>query len=324
MERRRLGRTGLEVSPIALGGAPFGYVQRSRDWDPGSTAGQATTDATINAALDSGINYIDTAPAYGDGQSETLIGRAIRTRRDECVLASKAWYELDRTGVRDSVHRSLERLQTSHIDILQIHGRMYSTAEVNHVLYGGPLDALVELQEAGDIGHIGITTEEPWSVLPFLRFDPIEVYQIGYNIIYQGAALHFLPEAVEADVGVVTMRTLTSGVFEHQTRVLAPEWLRGQNPYEVALKFVLADSRVHSGIIGMRWPEEVRRNVELVETWHAPVDLAASPRLTREVYEAEDAGGRTSLGTSERMSATGATAAKAWAATHGRTDAGLG
>jgi aryl-alcohol dehydrogenase-like predicted oxidoreductase len=304
MERRRLGRTGLEVSPIALGGAPFGYVQRSRDWDPGSAAGQATTAATINTALESGINYIDTAAAYGDGQSETLIGRAIRTRRDECVLASKAWFELDRAGIRDSVHRSLQRLQTSHIDILQIHGRMYSAADVSHVLHGGPLDALVELREAGDIGHIGITTEEPWSVLPFLQFDAIEIYQIGYNIIYQGAALHFLPEAVEADVGVVTMRTLTSGVFEHQARVLAPEWLTVQDPYEVALKFVLADSRVHSGIVGMRWPEEVRRNVELVESWHAPVDVAALPGLTREVYEAEDESGCTRPAASEGQVAT--------------------
>jgi len=293
MERRRLGRTGLEVSAIALGGAPFGYDQPSRDWDPGSEGGQATTAATIHAALDSGINYIDTAPAYGDGQSEALIGAAIRTRRDECVLASKVWYELDRAAVRDSVHQSLRRLQTSHIDILQIHGRMYSATDVNDLVHGGPLDALVELRDAGDIGHIGITTEEPWSVMPFLEFDPIEVYQIGYNIIYQGAALHFLPEAVEADVGVVTMRTLTSGVFEHQTRVLAPQWLSAEDPYEVALKFVLADSRVHSGIVGMRWPEEVRRNVELVESWRPPVDVAELPRLTREVYQAEDDSART-------------------------------
>jgi len=65
------------------------------------------------------------------------------------------------------VHTSLKRLNTDRIDIVQVHGRMYSQAEVDHIL-GGPLDALRELKAAGRIGHIGITTEEPFSVLPFL------------------------------------------------------------------------------------------------------------------------------------------------------------
>jgi aryl-alcohol dehydrogenase-like predicted oxidoreductase len=288
VNRRRLGSTGLDVSPIALGGAPFGYVQRSRQWDPTTDEGRDLATATINRALDQGINYIDTAPAYGDGLSETLIGRVMSTRRDECVLASKAWWELDRAGVLDSVRASLERLQTSHIDVLQIHGRFYSAADVEHIVHGGPLDALMALREAGDIGHVGITTEEPWSVLPFLEFEAFEVYQIGYNLIYQGAALHFLPAAMDAGVGVVTMRTMTSGVFEHQARALAPELLEACDPYELALRFVLAESRVHSGIVGMRWPHEVEANVELVDGWHGVADVAALPRLTREVYEAED------------------------------------
>ena len=77
-----------------------------------------------------GINYLDTAPAYGNGYSETLVGEVMKTRRKDCVLASKVWYELDHQGVIDSVHASLKRLQTDHIDILQIHGRMYTPAEV--------------------------------------------------------------------------------------------------------------------------------------------------------------------------------------------------
>lgn len=288
MLKRTLGRTGLQVSPIAIGGAAFTYVQQSTGWDPTSDAGRKVVHQTLNTALDRGINYVDTAPAYGNGYSETLVGEVMKTRREDCVLASKVWYELDHRGVIDSVDSSLTRLQTDHIDLLQIHGRMYTPAEVDHILNGGPLDALLELREAGKIGHIGITTEEPWTVIPFLDHEAVEVYQIAYNIIYQAAARHFLIEAAKVNAGVVTMRTMTSGIFQREAAFLAPEWQSARDLYEVALKFVLSDSRVHAGIVGMRWPEEVDRNVELLENWEPPTDFAAMPRLTFEVYKADD------------------------------------
>jgi aryl-alcohol dehydrogenase-like predicted oxidoreductase len=288
VQKRKLGRTGLEVSPIAIGGAAFTYVQQSTGWDPMSEEGRKVVHATLNAALDQGINYVDTAPAYGNGYSETLVGEVMKTRRQDCVLASKVWYEHDRQGVIDSVEQSLTRLQTDHIDILQVHGRMYTPAEVEHILHGGPLEALVELREAGKIGHIGVTTEEPWTVIPFLQHEAVEVYQIAYNIIYQAAARHFLIEAAKVDAGVVTMRTMTSGIFQREAALLAPEWQSARDLYEVALKFVLSDSRVHAGIVGMRWPDEVKQNVDLLAGWEPTVDFATMPRLTFEVYKADD------------------------------------
>lgn len=213
----------------------------------------------------------------------------MKTRRRDCVLASKVWYELDHQGVIDSVHASLKRLQTDYIDIMQVHGRMYTPTAVEHVLHGGPLDALLALREAGTIGHIGITSEEPWTVIPFLEREAIEVYQIAYNIVYQAAARHFLIEAGKANAGVVTMRTMTSGIFQREISLLAPEWPAAHDPYDVALKFVLSDSRVHAGIVGMRWPHEVEQNVRLLDGWEPPVDFATMPRLTFEVYNAEDA-----------------------------------
>jgi aryl-alcohol dehydrogenase-like predicted oxidoreductase len=289
MKKRLLGRTGLEVSPIAIGGAAFTYVHKSQGWDPLSEDGRKVVYATINKALDSGINYVDTAPAYGNGYSETLVGEVMKTRRKDCVLASKVWYELDHAGVVNSVHDSLERLQTDHIDIMQIHGRMYTPAEVQHILTGGPLDALLKLRQAGKIGHIGITTEEPWTVIPFLAKNDIEVYQIAYNFIYQAAARHFLIEAAKVNAGVVSMRTMTSGILQLEASFLAPEWQDAHDLYDVALKFVLSDSRVHAGILGVRWPEEVEKNVLVAETWVPPIDFATMPRLTFEVYKAEDA-----------------------------------
>ena len=288
MKKRKLGRTGLDVSPIAIGGSAFTYVHSAKGWDPTTQEGRNRVYAMLNKALDRGINYIDTAPAYGQGLSETLIGDLMKTRRKDCVMASKVWYELGHQEVIDSVHASLKRLQTEHIDILQIHGRMYTPAEVQHILKGGPLDALLELKAAGKIGHIGITTEEPWSVIPFLAYDAFEVFQVAYNFIYQAAARHFLTEAGKVNAGVVSMRTMTSGVLQREAAVLAPQWTE-QELYEVALKFVLSDSRVHSGIVGMRWPDEVNQNARIVEQWQAPVDFATMPRLTFEVFKAEDA-----------------------------------
>jgi aryl-alcohol dehydrogenase-like predicted oxidoreductase len=288
MLKRKLGRTGLEVSAIAIGGASFAYEHQTQGWNPFSDDGRKVVIETLNSCLDSGINYIDTAPAYGNGYSETLIGEVMKARRKECVLASKVWYELSYKGVINSVHDSLTRLQTDFIDIMQIHGRMYTPAEVDHIINGGPLDALMKMGQAGKIGHIGITTEEPWTVLPFLSNECFEVYQVAYNFIYQSAARHFLIEAAKVNAGVVSMRTMTSGILQREASYLAPQW-SAQELYEVALKFVLSDSRVHSGICGMRWPKEVAQNVALVEGFAPPVDFASMPRLTSEVYKSEDA-----------------------------------
>jgi aryl-alcohol dehydrogenase-like predicted oxidoreductase len=170
-----------------------------------------------------------------------------------------------------------------------LHGRWFSAKEVDHVINGGPLEALVKLREQGTIGHIGVTSEEPWTVIPFLAHKDIEVYQIAYNIIYQAAARHFLLQASDAGVGVVTMRTMTSGIFQREAGVLAPEWQAAHDLYDVALKFVLSDSRVHAGIVGMRWPHEVEHNVKLIDSWEPAVDFADMPRVTFGVYRADDA-----------------------------------
>ncbi len=85
------------------------------------------------------------------------------------------------------------------------------------------------------------------------------------------------------------MRTMTFGIFQREMSFLAPEWQAAHDLYEVALKFVLSDSRVHAGIVGMRWPREVEQNVRLLDGWEPPVDFATMPRLTFAVYRAEDA-----------------------------------
>lgn len=290
MKLRTLGRTGLDVSPIAVGGAAFTYVDPRSGWNPKSEDGRKIVYETLNTALDNGVTYLDTAPAYGDGYSETLFGEVMKTRRNDCVLASKVWYDLDAQGVEDSIHASLTRLNTDHIDVMQIHGRIYTPDEIEHVM-SVVVPTLVKLREAGKIGHIGITSEEPFCLMPFLKNDDIAMYQIAYNLIYQAAARHFLIEAAEKNVGVVTMRTMTSGILQHEMKHLAPGLDEHCNLYEATLRFVLSDSRVHVGIVGPRWPNEILENIRIAESWKPPYDFAEVPRLTFKVYEAEQSAG---------------------------------
>ena len=84
------------------------------------------------------------------------------------------------------------------------------------------------------------------------------------------------------------MRTMTSGVLQREMSMLAPQ-IPAQDLYDLALRFVLSDSRVHAGIVGMRWPEEVERNAQIVEQWQPPVDFATLPRLTGEGFKVDDA-----------------------------------
>ena len=290
METVRFGNTGLTVSRLGLGGYPFGGVNTAHDWDPFTPAGGAVAIATIHRALDRGITYIDTAPSYGDGNSERLIGEVMRTRRDECVLATKVgWQGLDKRAVIASVEASLRRLQTDHVDVIQVHGGMFTDADRDHILTGGPLAALQELRDSGKVRFIGLTAEEPWTARPFLDTGRFDMVQIAYNLIYQAAALHLLRDTAERGTGVVSMRSMTSGIFQRLVGQLAPEWQQGRDVYTVCLQFLLADPRVHVVNVGMRWPGEVDRNVRIVEEFAAPLDVSQLPRLTAGIYRAEDA-----------------------------------
>lgn len=295
MHKIRFGRTGLQVTRIALGGYPFGGVNKARDWDPFSLEGRAIAISTVHAALDAGINYIDTAPGYGNGNSEVIVGAAMQGRRDQAFIATKVGYRgLSAQDVTASVEGSLRRLRTDVIDVIQFHGGMYEPEDVTHILHDGLLEALVALRERGQVRFIGFTVEEPWTARPLLASGLFDVIQVRYNLIYQSAALHVLNEAQQSDLGVAVMRPMTSGILQRLASYLAPEWQAAHDLYDTALKFVLSDSRVHVANVGMRWPEEVSRNVAVVESFDPPFDMAQLPRWTAEIYRTDD---ETNLGT---------------------------
>jgi aryl-alcohol dehydrogenase-like predicted oxidoreductase len=287
VEYRTFGRTGLRVSRIGLGGFPFGGVNRAVGWDPWTPEGRRTAVATIHRALERGVNYLDTAPSYGDGNSEEIVGEALAGRRDGVVLATKCgWKGLTPSQVVESVRGSLRRLRTGYVDLMQFHGGMFEPADVRHIL-DELVPALERLRDDGQIRFLGFTVEEPWTARPLIASGRFDAVQLRYNLIYQGAALHALPEARAAGMGVAVMRPMTSGILQRELRFLQPGW-SSRDVYATALRFVLADSRVDVANVGMRWPDEVDRNVELAESFAPPVDMAEVPRLTAGIYRAED------------------------------------
>nr|WP_239566147.1 aldo/keto reductase [Paenibacillus sacheonensis] len=252
--------------------------------------GRQTAISTIHAALDAGINYVDTAPSYGNGHSESIIGEVMRTRRDECFLATKVTaHGQDKAAVIRSVEESLKRLQCDHVDVIQFHGGTYSGTDTKHILNEGPLDALLTLREQGKVRWLGLTTEDAYSALDLMDTGMFSLVQVNYSLIYQSASLHLLDQAKDKGIGVAVMRPMTSGILQRLLGQLEPRWIEAADPYEVCLKFVLSDSRVGVINVGMRWPHEVQQNVELVNRYEPSFDIAELPRLTAKIYQTDDA-----------------------------------
>ncbi|HEX2513551.1 MAG TPA: aldo/keto reductase [Chloroflexota bacterium] len=291
MEQRDFGGTGLRVSPIGLGGYPFGGVNRAAGWDPFTPEGRRTAIATIHRAFERGIDYVDTAPGYGDGNSESLFGEALAQDgyRRRVTLATKCPWARSGQAVTASVEASLRRLGTDVIDVIQLHGGMFRPEDVRHILEEGPLEALRRLRQQGKVRFLGFTCEEPWTARPLIACGAFDVAQLRYNLIYQGAALHALDEARAAGLGVAVMRPLTSGILQRTLRFLQPQWPEAEVT-RLALAYVLADSRVHVANVGMRWPHEVDQNVDLAESFRPPpgFDVATLPRMTAGIYRAAD------------------------------------
>ncbi len=289
MKKRRFGNTDMDVFPIALGGYPFSGVNRAQGWDPYAQEGKKEAVRTVHAALDAGINYIDTAPGYGNGHSESIIGEATASRRHECYIATKCPWTGGKDDVLRSVEQSLERLKTDYVDVLQLHGGRFTPEEQTHILEEGPLEGLLEAKRRGLTRYIGVTAEEAWTAIPLVKAEVFDVFQVCYNLIRQSAGQHFLDETSSRGLAVCAMRPMTSGMFQRQLEALAPTWLENGEAYRVCLSFILSDSRVHMANVGMRWAREILQNVEFVRAFTPAYDIADTPRLTQKIYETDDA-----------------------------------
>jgi aryl-alcohol dehydrogenase-like predicted oxidoreductase len=280
MQYRTLGRTGLQVSEIGFGGAPTGIAHYLECWDSAAALERSSVVRAIRRGLDLGLNYLDTAPGYGAGLGEEIFGEAIAGRRDEVVLATKTGAR-DPTGIVESVEQSLRRLGTDRIDVLQFHGGWYPAEDVEKILRQGGLETYEQLREQGKARFLGFTAEGPsGGVTELIATDAFDVMQCRYNLLFQHPCdfineAGIIREAKARNMGVVTMRTLTSGDFQRLMHLSFPQMTAGLDLNRFLLNFVLSNPLVDVALVGMRRPEEVEANNALSEDVAARLDLKA-------------------------------------------------
>jgi aryl-alcohol dehydrogenase-like predicted oxidoreductase len=212
MNRRPLGaRSGLEVSEIGLGlwavsGSEWGVVQDQDNL------------AAIEAALESGVNFFDTADVYGGGHSEELLGRAIQTRREAFVVATKiGWIDFDERADRsqyDSVDKlvagvegSLRRLGTDRIDVIQCH---VDYPEPNTPVF---IEGFRRLKDAGTVRAWGVSTSDLDHLLRFNANGDCDVLQTDYSILNRTAEAELFPYCQEHGIGVIVRGPLAMGLL---------------------------------------------------------------------------------------------------------------
>jgi len=275
MQYRKLGRTDIEISEVGFGGAPLGIRNYLEEWDPDSAKTERVVQRALEEALECGYNFFDTAAAYGDGRSEELIGSMLADNHDECYVATKTplpgntfrgggWTSVTSEYVFEQTEQSLDRLQVDSIDLLQVHGEVYTQAD-RDAIFESVVPAYEQLRADGDVDHFGITLQSAMGIEEIIRSDAFDVLQIRYNVIYQEPFDTFLDMTREHDIGVLVMRPMTSGIFQQFMRSIdagVPE----EHLYEQCLRFVLSDPRISSAVVGMRRASEVRANEAVSES----------------------------------------------------------
>jgi aryl-alcohol dehydrogenase-like predicted oxidoreductase len=208
MNYRTLGKTGAQVSDIGFGA-----------WAIGGSWGSVDDDesiAALHAAIDGGVNFIDTADVYGDGRSERLIAQALRERREEIFVATKAGRRLNPhtaegyngENLTRFVERSLQNLQTDCLDLVQLH------CPPTDAYYQPELfQAMDEMVTAGKIKQYGVSVEKVEEALKAIEYPGVSTVQIIFNIFRQRPAQLFFEQAQKRNVGVIVRVPLASGLL---------------------------------------------------------------------------------------------------------------
>jgi aryl-alcohol dehydrogenase-like predicted oxidoreductase len=257
MELRILGRTGVRVSAFCLGTMMLGRWG-NRDHDEG--------ERIIRAALDGGINFVDTADVYSAGESEEIVGRALRSRRDEVVLATKVHGRMgegpnergnSRLWIMRAVEASLRRLDTDHIDLYQVH-RPDPETDLEETL-----GALTDLVRQGKIRYAGCSTFPAWQVVEShwiserRGLERFVCEQPPYSIFVRHAERDVFPMARRHGMGVIVWSPLNGGW-------LAGRYRRGQDvPADSRAERYKERGRLHDRFDLQRDPPQ--RKLDLVE-----------------------------------------------------------
>jgi uncharacterized protein len=233
---RPLGSTGVTVPIIGYGTAPLGKDEITRQH----------AVRCLNHAIDAGITYLDTSPDYG---SEPHVGEVMRTRRKEVFLATKV-NRRSRRGVMDELKESLQRLQTDHVDLIQVHA-VNAWADLQEALApDGAIAALEEARRQGLARFIGITGHARPEILGHALTEyPFDTVLCALGVgdrLVTSPETFMLPRAVERNAGVIAMKVLGHG--EYPDRALA-------------LRYSLGLPGVSVAILGMNSPDQVNENV---------------------------------------------------------------
>ena len=211
MEYRKLG--GLEVSVIGygawgIGGAPF--------WN---NEGDQKSLESIKSSFDQGINFFDTAPVYGFGHSEKLIGKALKSVRDKVILATKCGLRWDkeslgslrkdasRKSILEEIDQSLKRLGTDWIDLYQVHWPDAETSQQE------TMETLLEIQERGKIRFIGVSNYSAEQIKECLQYAKVVSLQPEFSLLAREIEKETIPLCIENNIGIVAYSPLASGVL---------------------------------------------------------------------------------------------------------------
>jgi aryl-alcohol dehydrogenase-like predicted oxidoreductase len=294
MKYRTLGRTGIEVSEIGYGAWGIGGVQ----WTGGD---DEEARRALNQAIDQGLNFIDTALAYGDGHSERLVGEVARSRKERIYIATKVppknreWPARDvplrqvftYDYIIDCTEQSLRNLGVETIDLQQLHVWNDSWTEESEWF-----EALSKLREQGKIRYFGLSLNDyqPWNAIEALRQGNIDAVQVIYNIFEQAPEDELYPVCQELNVGVIARvpfdesgltgavrpdsvwpesdwRTFffrgdrKQKVFERVERLKLFLGDEAKSLAELALRFTLSHDAVSTVIPGMRSTKNVAANI---------------------------------------------------------------
>jgi aryl-alcohol dehydrogenase-like predicted oxidoreductase len=317
MKAIALGATELRVSRIA-----FGTWQLGGDW---GTFDEDTAIAAIRHARDLGINFFDTAQAYGFGASERMLGKALRkeitTDRDSVVIATKGGVlpggrgrDASAAYLRQGVEESLRALDVETIDLYQVH---WPDVNVSAAETAG---ALQELVDAGKIRYVGVSNYDAEQMAEFAAIRPVDTLQPPYHLFRRGIEAETLPYTIEHNIGVLAYSPLASGLltgrFDENTTFEVSDW-RGKataftgdalkrnlvvvrnleefakareiSVSQLAIAWVLAQPGVHVAIVGARSSANIAASAAAADIELTNEDLAEIEAIVADAVSIEGA-----------------------------------
>ncbi|HEY4034690.1 MAG TPA: aldo/keto reductase [Ktedonobacteraceae bacterium] len=294
MQTRPFGRTDMQITPIGLGAWAMGGSQGEFSWGPQD---DQTSIATIKRALSLGINWIDTAPIYGLGHSEEIVGKAIKGREKPYIFTKcsilwdnkgRTYHSLRAHSIEREVEASLKRLGIEAIDLYQIHWPS-PDPEIEE-----GWSKLVELKKQGKVHHIGVSNFNVEQLRRAEKIAPVETLQPPYSLVHRDAEKEILPYCHEHNIGVIVYSPMASGLLtgrmtkERVAHMPSNDWRKEDPEFHeprlsrnlelanllteigyphnvpagvVAIAWTLKNSAVTGAIVGSRSPAQIEEIV---------------------------------------------------------------